>query len=505
MSKQPDRNARRTKLRAEPLKVPKYEEIAALLENDCSIVPGGGTTDIAGPDREYDVEAINKEFAVVLTGSRGMILKISATGPIHDRVRIMRPDAFRLWFQNRFTQVVGSNGEPRWKTWAAAWLADKYRREYAGIEFFPNPDGAPGTPEYFNLWQGFDVEPSPTGSYAIFKDHLQTNVCGGDAGLFEYLFAWFAHIIQRPRERIGTAIVLRGKKGAGKTKIGEVIGSLFPAHYLLVDGPRYITGQFNVHMAKCLLLQADEAIWAGDKHAEGRLKGLITSETQMIEAKGLDSIQLKNYVRVLMTSEEDWVVPAGKDERRFLVLDVAANVAQNHEYFAEMDKELANGGRERLLYDLRNIDLCRISLRQVPRTTALLEQKLHSLDSVETWWYSALETGIPIRGLEIWPDQVSSIELYEDYHRAANEMGIARKPSHATFGGKMMKLVPGLRKTRPTAYTPEGIKRVWSYVLPSLDECRSSFEQIIGQTIDWPAITEHERTGENASFADASV
>jgi hypothetical protein len=189
MSKQPDRNARRSKPRAEPLKESKYGEIADLVENDCSIVPGGGTTDTPAPDREYDVEAINKEFAVVLTGSRGMILKVSATGPIHDRVRIMRPDAIRLWFQNCFTEIIGANGKPRRVTWATAWLADKHRREYAGIEFFPNPEGAAGTPDYFNLWRGFDVQPSPIGSYAIFKDHLQTNVCGGDAKLFEYLFA----------------------------------------------------------------------------------------------------------------------------------------------------------------------------------------------------------------------------------------------------------------------------------------------------------------------------
>ena len=63
----------------------------------------------------------------------------------------------------------------------------------------------------------------------------------------------------------------------------KVIGSLFPRHYFLVDDPRYVTGQFNAHMATCLLLQADEAVWAGDKSAEGRLKGLITSPIQQIE------------------------------------------------------------------------------------------------------------------------------------------------------------------------------------------------------------------------------
>ena len=54
-----------------------------------------------------------------------------------------------------------------------------------------------------------------------------------------------------------------------------------------------MTGQFNAHMASCLLLQADEAVWAGDKAAEGRLKGLITSPIQQIEAKGVDPIRLR--------------------------------------------------------------------------------------------------------------------------------------------------------------------------------------------------------------------
>ncbi len=47
--------------------------------------------------------------------------------------------------------------------------------------------------------------------------------------------------------------------GTGKSTIGEVMGSLIASHYFLVDDPRYLVGQFNAHMASCLLLQADEA------------------------------------------------------------------------------------------------------------------------------------------------------------------------------------------------------------------------------------------------------
>jgi hypothetical protein len=125
------------------------------------------------------------------------------------------------------------------------------------------------------------------GTYDVFKDHLFNNVCNGDQALFDFVFCWFASLFQKPREKTGTALVLRGKMGTGKSKLGEVFGSLISSHYVQIDEGRYVTGQFNSHMANCLLLQADEAVWAGDKSAEGRLKGLVTSEYQMIEAKGV--------------------------------------------------------------------------------------------------------------------------------------------------------------------------------------------------------------------------
>ena len=45
-----------------------------------------------------------------------------------------------------------------------------------------------------------------------------------------------------------TSLVLRGKMGVGKTKIGEVIGSLLGAPYKIVSEPRYVTGRFNCEL-----------------------------------------------------------------------------------------------------------------------------------------------------------------------------------------------------------------------------------------------------------------
>ena len=137
--------------------------------------------------------------------------------------------------------------------------------------------------------------------------------------------------------------------GVGKTKVGQVVGSLLGDHYALVSSPRYVTGQFNAHMKALLLLHADEAFWAGDKTAEGRLKDLVTGDAHFIEHKGLDPIRVKNYVRLYVTGNEDWQIPAGFGERRFAVLDVGKDHMQDTAYFAAIDAEMDNGGREALL------------------------------------------------------------------------------------------------------------------------------------------------------------
>jgi hypothetical protein len=488
------------------VKVPPHEQIARLIlsEDDNDVV---GSAALAEGERAdgspvdapsasprawgFNMEEINRSYALAIWGGKAVVVNEQPHGPVNDRVRVMSFESMNSWFANRVTEIEGSDGKIKPVTWAKAWHSHSDRRQYDGVEFWPNPDGAIGTPGYLNFWRGFDTAPSPAGSYNVFRDHILENVCDGDRDLFNYVFGWMAHIVQKPRERLGTAIVLRGRRGTGKSKFGEVLGSLFSSHYFQVDDARYITGQFNAHMASCLLLQADEAVWAGDKAAEGRLKGLITSEMQLIESKGVDPIRMRNFVRLIMSSNEGWVVPAGMDERRFVVLDVNPRCAQNRAYFAEMDEELNNGGRERLLHDLMSFDLGSVDLWRLPQTQALLEQKIRSLDTIDDFWFNRLHEGAE------WPGQIVCDELHAEYLKSASQIGIGRKRGPAEFGKRIAKLVPGLRKFRPAIEVDPGVtKRVWCYELPSLQQCRVAFDELVGQPVDWPALPPGE--GERA-------
>ncbi|RIY00874.1 hypothetical protein D3218_10755 [Aureimonas flava] len=294
-------------------------------------------------------------------------------------------------------------------------------------------------------------------------------------------------MVQQPRSKPGTSIVLRGGQGYGKSIVGEMMGSLIHSHYLLVDDPRYLIGNFNIHMASLLLLQADEAVWAGDKTAEGRLKSLVTSSAQMIESKGVDPVRLANHLRIIFTSNNDWVVPAGNDERRFAVFDVAPHSAQNHGYFQELADEMDAGGRERLLHDLLAFDLSTVNLREIPKTEALAEQKIHSLDPVGLWWLDRLKAGMPTRGHHEWPDFVPTRVLVDDYVAAADRVGVHRKSSETQFAMRLKKIVPRAHNTRRSVRHDNSgpPERVYGYELPTLRDCRDDFEAYLGQPVPW--------------------
>jgi hypothetical protein len=201
-----------------------------------------------------------------------------------------------------------------------------------------------------------------------------------------------------------------------------------------------------------------------------------------------------------MSSNEGWVVPAGMDERRFVILDVNPRCAQNRTYFAEMDEELNNGGRERLLHDLLSFDLSQVDLWHLPQTKALLEQKIRSLDTVDAFWFDRLHEA------DKWPQVVTCDKLHDEYLKAATQVGAGRKRGRAEFGKRLKELVPGLRKPRPTMEVAPGVTdRVWCYEFPSLHDCRTAFDELIGQPVDWPAPSQERGERAHSGTDEASV
>ena len=292
---------------------------------------------------------------------------------------------------NQYVQagVNAKSGLPEMKPLGAWWLGHPHRRQYNHITFAPGQevDGA------YNLWKGFAVTAWPGDKHLGFLEHVRHNVCQGNEEHYAYLLGWMARAVQCPGQQGEVAVVLRGGKGVGKSFVAEHFGRLFGRHYLKVSQPGHLVGNFNSHLRDVVVLFADEAFYAGDKKHASVLKDLITSDTLTVEAKGVDVEQSPNFVHLIMASNDEHVVPATGDERRFFVVDVGTEQQQNSDYFKAIAADLADGGYENLLHALLTHDLADFEVRTVPQTEALRDQKTETVSGFERLVFEMLKRG----------------------------------------------------------------------------------------------------------------
>jgi len=424
------------------------------------------------------IDELNETHAVIDIGGKCKVMKLFTDPDTElEDFTLSSPNDFRGFYCNR--KVKTDEG---YLPLGVVWFNHPRRREFKGLTFSPRvtPVG------YFNMWHGHAVEPRE-GDCSKYLAHVRDVIASGNKVIYEYLIGWMAHCIQKPDELIGVAIALRGSMGTGKGVFANGFGSLFGRHFMPLTQGAQLTGKFNSHMKDKVLVFADEAFWAGDKQAEGVLKALITEPSLVIEGKGENAFSIKNHLHFIFATNNDWVAPAGPQERRFFVLDVSEEKMQNHEYFAAIQRELDSGGREALLYYLQNYNLAGKNLRQFPQTAALLEQKLYSLTPVQKYWYAKLEAG-SLPNCQGW-DDIPKKELHYDFVRFCNDSGIRHKANDSEFGSQLKKLVPNMStgKGRTGIY---GTTRPNVYKFPSLHDCREVFCIFINYPIAWPICDE---------------
>jgi hypothetical protein len=229
-------------------------------------------------------------------------------------------------------------------------------------------------------------------------------------------------------------------------------------------------------LVDALFLFLDEAFWAGDKQGEGTLKALITERTLMIEPKGVDSFQMPNRLKILMASNNDWIVPASADERRYFVLDVPDTRKGDKSYFTKLVAAIEGDELSALLHHLLQLDLSDFDQRNPPHTEGLNKQKLIGAESFVRYWHDCLGAGYLLAtGEADWPSNVVCEVLHAGYVEHAHQHGDRHPLTIEQLGSKLRKLSPdGLRTIRPCKPW-NGISRPSRYTLFSLEGHRAAF------------------------------
>lgn len=441
------------------------------------------------PGSVHPLRSINESYAYVVAGGGDHIL--FETTDINDKEVIEHLSVGT--FKNKLAADKFAPDGGRLMKIADAWMEWTGRRSYEGLVFRP---GLEVPDRFYNLWRGFacdpladDEQPTTEGKDAVdaWLQHLRDNVCRGEGSLSRWLTGYFAHLVQRPFEKPLVALVFRGSKGVGKNALVERVGDLLGAHFLLTSNRRYLVGNFNGHLENCLLFALDEAFWSGDKQAEGTLKDLITGKHHVIEHKGKEPYTVDNRTRIAIIGNEDWVVPASHDERRFAVFDVGDGRKQDRAFFQSMREGMVLGGDRALLSYLQKFDLSGVDLNAAPNTAGLLSQKEASLDLVHQWWFSCL-SGAKIAGLEFsdsWPETVE-VDMFRAAFRkyTTNLNARSRLPNDYTFGKLLKRACKSVDTQRQRA---GGAKLMTVYKIPPLEECRAAWATFIGHDVEWPS------------------
>lgn len=199
-----------------------------------------------------------------------------------------------------------------------------------GLAFKPEEDKLIYREEgiFVNQWRGWDIpmwpDPVDTREVLPFLQYVEEILANGDPDFAKWVYAWIADIFKNPGSKAGTALVLVGIPGAGKTMLGEkILGPIIgETHSSQTNSIETLTGNFNSDSTNLLFMQCDEAMNSRRRQDAARLKSMITDHWRRSEFKFNDAFRIEDYCRYVFTSndEEDAVaIVDGEADRRYTV------------------------------------------------------------------------------------------------------------------------------------------------------------------------------------------
>ncbi|HSW70606.1 MAG TPA: primase-helicase family protein [Gammaproteobacteria bacterium] len=320
----------------------------------------------------------------------GIIIDIEAAS-----LGAARPFMTRQQFINSFGHKwIESNGKR--KLVADILFGLQTTQRLAGVTFEPGAGSLVETHQgkKINQWCGFAIEPynEPVKELDIapFLTYIHEVICSNDERIERWVLAWLSHIFQEPSKKAGTALVLVGLPGIGKSFLGEhflipIIGS----HSVTTSSADRAAQGFNALFDNKIYVQCDEAISSRQRITAARLKSLITDPTLIIEPKGIDPYEKPNHMRMLFTSNEihDAVfLSDGIHDRRYTVIQVSDIHRADSQYWVPLARWSTNQTNlskvHRFLLDYSYQD----SFIRFPLSTAakVLMQE-HSMSKFDQW------------------------------------------------------------------------------------------------------------------------
>lgn len=275
-----------------------------------------------------------------------------------------------------------------------AWLASKKRRTVNLEDVVFDPTGKARAPAKLNLYRGFAVEPSKDARCDRLIE-LLAYLCGDDVNVFEWVLKWLALPLKRPGAKMQTALILRGKEGAGKNLFFGAVRDIYGRHGGVIT-QRELEDRFNLWMSAKLFMIANEVVTRQEMgHQRGFIKHLITEPEIWVNRKNKDARCERNHMNIVFFSNEDQPMQIGPDDRRMVVIDTPPK--REKKFYQEVLAELRAGGAAALHQYLLDIDLEGFDESAEPIETEAKRKLIEiSMNAAQLFWQDIHDGEIPL-------------------------------------------------------------------------------------------------------------
>jgi hypothetical protein len=233
------------------------------------------------------------------------------------------------------------------------WLNDCNIKTYSLMDFIPFPMECPE--HVFNLWNGFAIEKcevEPNEDCSIMIEHISM-LCNHDKAATDYLIKWLAHIIQYPGELNNIAVVLKSGKGVGKNIFTYFMRAIIGASYFSeITDEDELFGRFSNARKNRPFINVEE-VGISFKNKD-RLKNMITSKIYNHEAKGIDPIQMQNFGRLILTTNNDVPLPIEHNDRRIFLVSADNSKRNDMKYLKPLIDYCKNKANQKGFFNYLN-------------------------------------------------------------------------------------------------------------------------------------------------------
>ena len=330
----------------------------------------------------------------------------------------MKQAPLKDWVYNRiaraeygFLYIDKSGHKKLWYPDLPTMTAAYYEPQHAGdiryndalivaerIEFLP------GEPEIthdaddcrvLNLWRPPEwIVDDSAAEPTLFLQHL-AYLLDNDQTAIEHVLNFLAHLIQHPQARIGHALLITSEaKGIGKSTLGTIVRRLVGERNGRVAQTKDLKSSFDGWLVGNLVVQVDEVYEAGNWDLANKLKPLITEPTVSANIKYGPQIEVENFARFLMFSNNTSPLNIEDGDRRYFVFESNAQ-PRGDEYYDALHQYVATSAGMNAIYTfLKRRDLTQFNPhRRPPMTEAKRRIIADSQHPLHTYIIEAVTNG----------------------------------------------------------------------------------------------------------------